>query len=81
MSGKEIVEESERLMRGNRWNYVWLTLTFIGWLILCAFTFYIGAFWLMPYVSVSTVCFYEALAGKDSNEAVVEEVNDNPISE
>ena len=81
MTSKEIVEESERLMMGNRWNYVWLTLSFIGWLILCIFTFYIGAFWLFPYVSVSTVCFYEALAGKNSNEVVVEETNDNPISE
>lgn len=81
MTSKEIVEESERLMRGNRWNYVWLTLSFIGWLILCAFTLYIGAFWLVPYVSVSTVCFYEALSGKDLKEVVVEEVNDNSISE
>jgi uncharacterized membrane protein len=81
MTSKEIVEESERLMMGNRWNYVWLTLSFIGWLILCIFTFYIGAFWLVPYVSVSTVYFYEALAGKNSNEVVVEETNDNPISE
>ena len=80
MTGKEIVEESERLMRGNRWNYVWLTLTFIGWTILSAFTFYIGFFWLIPYISVSTVCFYETLAGKESSKVVIEE-KDNPISE
>ena len=80
MDSKEIVEESERLMRGNRWKYIWLTLSFIGWLILCIFTLYIGAFWLIPYISVSTVCFYEALSGKNSEE-IVEPLENNPIQE
>lgn len=83
MTGKEIVEESARLMKGNRWKFVWLSLTFIGWIILSAFTLYIGLLWVIPYMSVASVCFYEALTGKDSKEEVVVETeNDNgPISE
>ncbi len=42
MTGKEVVETSEKLMRGNRWRFFWLGLTFIGWSILAGFTFGIG---------------------------------------
>lgn len=77
MDSKAIVEESERLMRGNRCKYVWLELTFIGWFILTSFTFGIGLLWLAPYMSVTVICFYEALSGKNSNiEAeVIEDIN------
>lgn len=64
MTGKEVVETSEKLMRGNRWRFFWLSLTFIGWSILAGFTLGIGMLWLMPYIMVSFVCFYEDLAGK-----------------
>ncbi len=77
-SGKEIVEESERLMKGNRWSFVWLSLTFIGWAILSAFTFYIGFLWLTPYMMVAFVCFYEALAGKP---AAAPKEETNPVVE
>lgn len=69
MTGKEVVETSEKLMRGNRWRFFWLSLTFIGWSILAGFTFGIGMLWLMPYIMVAFVCFYEELAGK-TNEHV-----------
>lgn len=64
MSNKEVVEESARLMMGNRWRFFWLPITFIGWVILSAFTLYIGMLWVMPYMMVSFVCFYEDVAGK-----------------
>lgn len=70
MTGKEIVNESEKLMRGNRWRYFWLSLTFIGWAILAAFTFGIGMLWLMPYMMVAMICFYEDLSGKTTTPVV-----------
>lgn len=70
MTGKEIVEESEKLMKGNRWSFFWLSLTFIGWAILATFTFGIGFLWLIPYIGVAQVCFYEALAKKSEPEVV-----------
>jgi uncharacterized membrane protein len=77
-SGKEIVEISESLMRGNRWRFFWLGLTFIGWSILCTFTLGIGLLWLMPYIMVSFVCFYEDLAGNSTSQKVE---TDNPVEE
>ena len=59
MSSKEIVEKSETLMNGNRGAYLCLGLSFIGWLILSAFTLYIGLLWLLPYIMISFIIFYE----------------------
>lgn len=61
MEAKEVVEESKKLMTGNRGKYVLLQLSFIGWAILTVFTLYIGVLWLIPYMQVALVCFYEAL--------------------
>jgi len=81
MSSKAIVEESERLMRGNRWNYVWLSLTFIGWIILSFFTFYIGLLWVIPYILITNIFFYEALSGNTQNVNPIEgATNIDPIS-
>ena len=80
MDSKAIVEESERLMKGNRWKCICLELSFIGWVLLSALTLYIGLLWVVPYMSVAFICFYETLAGKNINtEEVIEE--NNPISE
>lgn len=78
MSGKEIVEESERLMRGNRWRFFWLPITFIGWIILSVFTLYIGMLWVMPYMMVAFVCFYEDLAKKTAEPKAEDS---NPVTE
>lgn len=58
-STKELVEQSEQLMEGHRWSYFWLYLTFIGWSILASFTFGIGLLWLVPYIVISAIIFYE----------------------
>ena len=68
MSGKEAVEESKKMMKGNRGKYVLLQLSFIGWVILSVFTLYIGMLWLVPYMQVAMVCFYEALKDKKVEE-------------
>lgn len=75
LTGKEIVEKSEKLMKGNRWSYVWLSLTFIGWAILACFTLGIGMFWLIPYMQVAQIVFYEDRAGvlKESDSEAIEE--------
>ena len=79
MTGKEIVEESEKLMMGNRWKFFWLGLTFIGWAILAGLTLGIGMFWLMPYITVSMICFYEDLIGKTPTQSAETDVE--PITE
>lgn len=68
MEGKEVVEESKKLMAGNRGKLVLLQLSFIGWAILSIFTLYIGLLWLIPYMQVAIICFYEALKDGSKEE-------------
>lgn len=71
MSTKDAVEESAKLMNGKRGSFFVLELSFIGWAILAAFTFGIGAFWLIPYIQVAIVCFYEQVSSKDESSQEV----------
>lgn len=82
-AAKEIVEESENLMNGNRWRLFCLELSFIGWMILASFTFGIGMLWLVPYMAVAQIVFYEVLAGKkpDTVETTAQEVPAEPVQE
>lgn len=83
MDSKAIVEKSEELMNGHKWAYFWLPITFLGWIILSAFTLYIGMLWVIPYMQIALVIFYENLAGNTTSTPVTEEkTEDNgPISE
>lgn len=55
----EAIELSMKMMDGYKMKLFCLQLTFIGWGILCLFTFGIGYIWLVPYVQASMVEFYE----------------------
>lgn len=68
LSSKDCVLKSEELMKGNRGNYFILDLSFIGWALLACLTFGIGMLWLLPYMQVSMVCFYERLAKPEVKE-------------
>lgn len=62
LSSKACVLKSEALMKGNRGSYFLLELSFIGWAILACLTLGIGMLWLIPYLQVAVVCFYDKLA-------------------
>lgn len=79
MTSLEVVNESAKMMKGNRWKIFLLELSFIGWAILGIFTLGIGYLWLVPYMQVALVCFYEHLLGKTEDNKV--ENNDGPIVE
>lgn len=58
---KEIFEKSMDMMDGHKIDYIMLCLSFIGWIILGIFTFGILYFWLIPYIYVSLVNFYDEI--------------------
>lgn len=66
LSCKEAVEKSNEMMKNNKGNYFVLTLSFIGWAILAAIPMGIGYLWLIPYMMVSQICFYEELKGNQN---------------
>lgn len=71
-------------MVGNIWKFFCLNLQFLGWAILAALSFGIGFLWLLPYMRVSYVKFYEELliekphVMKARSESVVSAPEDNP---
>lgn len=64
MSTVRAMELSREMMMGEKWHAFVLQLSFIGWLILCSFTFGIGLFFLEPYYQATMAELYAALRSK-----------------
>jgi len=65
MTASEAITASKRMMSGNRWRLFCLQISFIGWAILCAFTFGIGNLWLRPYREAAVAAFYREISGTE----------------
>ena len=63
LTASEAIARSKELMTGNRWRLFCLHFSFIGWHILCIFTFGIGNLWLNPYIQTATAAFYREISG------------------
>lgn len=57
---------SMKMMKGYKWEFFVLYLSFIGWAILCILTLGIGFLWLIPYVTLTFANFYKQLDEKYS---------------
>ena len=79
----DAISESKRMMRGNKWKYFCLQLSFFGWALLACLTMGIGFFWLTPYIYTSTVGFYEIANGnlKPRMPEIVQETTQNSTPE
>lgn len=55
------IEESMRLMSGNKMRLFLLDLSFIGWFLLGLITFGIAFLWITPYWNTARAAFYEDL--------------------
>ena len=70
LSPNEARLKSIEIMRGHKWKYFGLQLSFIGWFLLCILSLGIGFIWLIPYVRTSYAAFYlnlkEELALKEA---------------
>lgn len=75
MSINQAIDESRRLMKGHKFDYFYLELSFIGWAILSSvFTLGIGFIWLIPYISTSAAAFYNDLKNGESETPTPERV-------
>ncbi|PLR75613.1 hypothetical protein CU633_20170 [Bacillus sp. V3-13] len=59
----EAITESRRRMKGYKWKYFLMNLSFIGWGILAVLSLGIGFLWLSPYISAANATFYNELIG------------------
>jgi len=60
----DVIKKSKELMNGHKLEYIILNLSFLGWIILGAFTLGILYIWLIPYMAVTECNFYNKLANK-----------------
>jgi len=72
---KEAVLKSKELMNGHRFEYFYLQLTFIGWILLTGITFGLVIFYLEPYMYTTFASYYDNLLG----DKTVIENNDNEV--
>ena len=68
----EASRRSQEMMRGHKWRYFCLEMSFIGWGLLCILTLGIGFVWLIPYTEVAQAAFYNDLKALQGEEAVTE---------
>jgi uncharacterized membrane protein len=71
LKATEALKMSRYMMRGHKWELFVLELTFLGWVLLCILTFFIGFLWLGPYQYAAIAHFYEDV--KADYEAKAEE--------
>lgn len=65
-TANQCIDESRRLMSGNRWRFVCLAFSFIGWILLLVPLAFVGAngiaqLFLEPYISAAFARFYRTL--------------------
>jgi len=69
----DCLKESAAMMKGYKFNYFVLSLSFLGWLILGTIPLFIGLLWVIPYMNVTMASFY--LNIKNNYYAVTENTN------
>lgn len=67
LSALEAITESKIRMKGYKWKYFLLNLSFIGWAFIAIFTLGIGFLWLTPYISTANATFYNELIAPQDN--------------
>ncbi len=64
---RECLDESAKMMNGNRMRLFKLNISFIGWMLLATLACGIGTLWVSPYMQASTAVFYEELKREQGN--------------
>ena len=58
---KQCIDESQRYMKGYKWQLFCLDFSFIGWFLLGALCCSVGTLWVVPYQMAARANFYENL--------------------
>lgn len=63
LSPLDAIRQSKELMRGHKWEYFVMTLSFLGWEILVGLTAGILGIWIQPYMETTYASYYNGLIG------------------
>ena len=65
ISAVDALNKSKSMMDGHKMDLFLMSLSFIGWALLCILTLGIGFLWLFPYINVSIAKFYQDRKGEE----------------
>jgi len=71
ITSADAIKLSTKMMEGNKSDYAMLSLSFIGWALLCALTLGIGLLWLYSYQQMAFMIFYKKVKAKYYQRIVV----------
>ncbi len=71
MKHQEARRASMKLMEDNKARLFCLHFSFIGWIILSAFTFGILLFWVIPYMETAQAAFYREICREKTGKVAV----------
>ncbi len=80
-SARECIDESKAMTNGHKMDLFVLSLSFIGWILLCGITFGIAYIWVGPYMSATMANAYKSLKPVQTVEETVEPVIEETVSE
>jgi uncharacterized membrane protein len=66
----DAIDKSKKMMYGYKWKFFCLNLRFFGWGLLCILTLGIGFLWLLPYMEISFVKFYDDIKGSQETAEI-----------
>lgn len=62
ISAREALERSKEIMRGNKFRFFLLGLSFFGWAHVVVLTLGIAGIWVVPYMQASYASFYREIS-------------------
>ncbi len=78
LEGVAALKESFRMMRGHVMEYILLELSFLPWILLSIFTFYLALIWVIPYMEMTIVFFYRYVLGDRDEPTQTYTYNEDP---
>ena len=81
MSGIDALNKSKEMMKGHKWEFFLLQLSFIGWCLLVPFTFGLLMIWLTPYMETTNALYYEKIKGEITYNNDSEEIEEDNSEE
>ncbi len=64
LKANDAIKKSKEIMKGHKWEYFVLSLSFILWYLLCVVTFGIASIYVNPYVEMTFTCYHYKLVNE-----------------
>ena len=68
LNAMDYLDKSKEMMKGYKWDYFVFGLSFIGWILLSIITLGIGLIWILPYITIAEVVYYDELKKLKANQ-------------